>query len=999
MYGALDRFAQFFIDPLFLEETLDRELKAVDSENKKNLQNDTWRLHQLNKSTSNPQHPFSKFSTGNLRTLKDEPLNRGVKIREEFIRFHHENYSANRMKLAVLGKETLDELQQWTEQLFSPVENKGLSQNRWDDLLPFGKDELQTQVFAKPVMESRLLDIYFPYPDEEDQYESQPGRYLSHLIGHEGPGSLLAYIKSKGWANGLGCGPMTVCPGSAFFSLSIKLTEDGLKNYKEIVVALFQYIAMLREQPPQKWIFEEVKEMSEVEFKFKQKTPPSRTVSGLSGSMQKPYPRERLLSGSSVITRFDPEGIQKGLSYLRPDNFRLTIVSRDFPGDWDRKERWYGTEYKIEKLSTEFLKDLEMAASPSRERPSELHLPPKNEFIPTRLDVEKKEVEEPLVAPRLIRNDDSMRIWYKKDDRFWVPKANLHITLRNPMVTLSPRTSVITQLYTQLVEDSLEEYSYAAEIAGLNYQVHSHTLGLDVVVKGYNDKMSVLLEEVLKSMRDLEIKQDRFDIVKERLTRGYRNWDFQQPYQQIQQYSRWLVAEKGWLADQMLAELEDITADDVRAFFPQVLRQLHIEVLAHGNLHKEDALRMADMTQSILKPRTLPPSQWPTRRALVIPQGSNYVYQRTLKDPANVNHCAEYIMNLGLNSDRALRAKTLLLAQIADEPAFDQLRTKEQLGYIVFSGTVLNTTMLGFKVLIQSERHAEYLESRIDAFLAQLGKIMDEMTEEQFESHKISIVNKRLEKLKNLSSETSRFWNHIVNEFYDFEQGKPSNESRSRDSCTERATFAVDEDVAHLEPLTKADVLEFYNAHISPRSPTRTKLSVHMLAQPSPPSSATATTTSTTTAQPSSQELADKIVDLLTRHLGANGVATDADALRARFKDVDLASADPHPAIVHALSSHLLEDALQPQHTVDAIIHQAKAMLPQALPAPGVILDGQVDGEEGAAATAPRQEAFEPATRPVFIRDPFDFRASMPVSVGARPVRDLSAFAHQAVKL
>ncbi|KAF1855126.1 hypothetical protein Lal_00002662, partial [Lupinus albus] len=55
---ALDRFAQFFIEPLFLPETLDRELKAVDSENKKNLQNDTWRLHQLEKSLSNPNHPF-----------------------------------------------------------------------------------------------------------------------------------------------------------------------------------------------------------------------------------------------------------------------------------------------------------------------------------------------------------------------------------------------------------------------------------------------------------------------------------------------------------------------------------------------------------------------------------------------------------------------------------------------------------------------------------------------------------------------------------------------------------------------------------------------------------------------------------------------------------------------------------------------------------------------------------------------------------------------------
>lgn len=39
--GALDRFAQFYIEPLFLSEALDRELKAVDLENKKSLQKDT----------------------------------------------------------------------------------------------------------------------------------------------------------------------------------------------------------------------------------------------------------------------------------------------------------------------------------------------------------------------------------------------------------------------------------------------------------------------------------------------------------------------------------------------------------------------------------------------------------------------------------------------------------------------------------------------------------------------------------------------------------------------------------------------------------------------------------------------------------------------------------------------------------------------------------------------------------------------------------------------
>lgn len=140
----MDRFAQFFIAPLFLEETLDRELKAVDSENKKNLQNDTWRLYQLSKSLSNPKHPFCHFSTGNLQTLKELPAQRGVSVREEFLKFHDQYYSANTMKLVVLGREDLDTLQKWVETMFSDVKNKDIPDPRFEGQ-PFGEEQLMVR--------------------------------------------------------------------------------------------------------------------------------------------------------------------------------------------------------------------------------------------------------------------------------------------------------------------------------------------------------------------------------------------------------------------------------------------------------------------------------------------------------------------------------------------------------------------------------------------------------------------------------------------------------------------------------------------------------------------------------------------------------------------------------------------------------------------------------------------------------------------------------------
>ena len=66
---SLEMFASFFTAPL-TPERIDRE-KAVDSENEKNLQNDDWRFTQLLRSTSNINHPYHKYGTGNRYTLKD----------------------------------------------------------------------------------------------------------------------------------------------------------------------------------------------------------------------------------------------------------------------------------------------------------------------------------------------------------------------------------------------------------------------------------------------------------------------------------------------------------------------------------------------------------------------------------------------------------------------------------------------------------------------------------------------------------------------------------------------------------------------------------------------------------------------------------------------------------------------------------------------------------------------------------------------------------------
>ena len=67
--GALERFSGFFHSPLFAPSGTIRELNAVDSEHKKNLQNDIWRIYQLNKHLTKPGHVWNKFGSGHKVSL------------------------------------------------------------------------------------------------------------------------------------------------------------------------------------------------------------------------------------------------------------------------------------------------------------------------------------------------------------------------------------------------------------------------------------------------------------------------------------------------------------------------------------------------------------------------------------------------------------------------------------------------------------------------------------------------------------------------------------------------------------------------------------------------------------------------------------------------------------------------------------------------------------------------------------------------------------------
>lgn len=138
---------------------------------------------------------------------------------------------------------------------------------------------------------------------------------------------------------------------------------------------------------------------------------------------------------------------------------------------------------------------------------------------------------------------------------------------------------------------------------------------------------------------------------------------------------------------------------------------------------------------------------------LVALSASNHVIRPTVTSSENVNSSISAYYQVCPRSDHTLRMQLALFAQIAKVPIFSTLRTKEQLGYIVSSGIWSFSGLSGFRVQVQSERTAEYLEERIEALWERFTVYLEDMTSEDFEKQKGSLVNTKLEQPKNLGQE------------------------------------------------------------------------------------------------------------------------------------------------------------------------------------------------------------------------------------------------------
>ncbi|KIH45788.1 peptidase M16 inactive domain protein, partial [Ancylostoma duodenale] len=394
------------------------------------------------------------------------------------------------------------------------------------------------------------------------------------------------------------------------------------------------------------------------------------------------------------------------------------------------------------------------------------------------------------------------------------------VAVTAPIIASDPRATMLSSMYLWCLNDALAEETYNAELAGLKCQLELGTYGTNLKVRtpreqthlslhvtGYDEKQPLFVEHLVKRMTDFKPDPLRFEVLFDAIKRALENFAHSQPYTLSQHYIQLLLSDKFWSKEQLLAVCRDMTVHDVEAFGKDMLRAFHVELFVHGNATEQEALSLGHAVAKTLreatKSRPLFRNEYFPLREHALENGDAYVY-RHFQNTHEVS-CVEVVYQAGVQATRE-NALVELLVQLLREPAFNQLRTIEQLGYIVWTGSRLNAGTLGLQFIVQGPKNPDHVLDRIEAFIDTIRGDMIKMSDEEFEQQKTGLITRLLEKPKTLGGRFRRFWNEIECRQYDFDRN--------------------DSEVEVLRNVTKEDLLQYFDRKFNKTAPERRKVAI-----------------------------------------------------------------------------------------------------------------------------------------------------------------------------
>ncbi|EPY20843.1 insulysin [Strigomonas culicis] len=793
-HGALERFVEFFVAPLFAAGSVERELNAVHSEDEKSHNSDFWRIDELFRSLYNPKHPRSRYSNGNITTLLEEPSAKGIDTRDALKQYFAEHYLSEAACIVVMSTHSPEDILAVIEapllRMKSGPDNKFHFLSEDESLI--SPQHMGSWINIRTVKKLQSVHLHWVVRSAASLWKCRPASYISHVLGHECDSSVLGLLKQRNLATEMVVGPRTVDEDHHIFGVGVTLTTQGVEQVVEVIELVYAGIGLAIASGVDKRVYEQMKAEDRLVFESSEIGDSTTFCSSLATGANL-YGLEHSWIGDECTLEDDLDAIVAYTKQLRPENCVITFRWGDMPLDAsladeaecpeeeeeeDTAENSDGAVEESEEEHTSrapsaaakklFSSLPEFARVPANRRtrfhkaaysqapiPEEvqrqwtnalvgpydpdLALPSSNPFITTDFTVYSPTTpnESWSTFPVEKATSPSGVVWVRGDAGHHLTfKSSICMTFLSPIAYKTPSNRVYLRIMKSILEDNLTELSYFGVLASLENAIDMPASGLSFSVNGpYQNLLSFFVSLVQKSLEisTLLSSEEKFTVYAETSQRALASVASKQPYEMARDRFAKLTTPLHYSYDDLLRPASEVTYDGYKQFVREYTEAGALfEGFMAGNVPDASTMptRVAKLVEEMLPTHPAPSKESIPRfrdcYSLDGREGLNVIAFPPFNE-ADPNVCTLLSIYAGVETPH-LRALCDCATKLFSSAFFDEMRTKEALGYVAFSATTRQGKNAHIQFVIQSaleDVDGLYLLSRIIAFLDAVEEQID----------------------------------------------------------------------------------------------------------------------------------------------------------------------------------------------------------------------------------------------------------------------------------
>ncbi|KAL3233830.1 putative protease AXL1 [Nakaseomyces bracarensis] len=346
----LSIFSASFKKPLFSMHAINKELYAIESEHQKNVVSEGKVFYHALRLLSNKNHPFSRFCTGNIHTLKTITASHKVNLKKALTQYYDENFFGKNMTICIRGPQSVNHLIKLCLTYFNDIRplpktplnrlrhlmdpsvsstftdeaSSNMSMFTTDKVLnPFRKELTRhdikkmnilhdrwvpkygtTECFSMDsknnliVFNSDIQDVFrlvFPIRSDINQKDSTLtdifANHCVELLGDESEGSFCHFLKKIGWVRDCFVFKSDIAVGISAITVEFRCLPAGFLKIENIIRIFFSKVVtmLLNTQPVEmtRYLYEQTI-IETIEFLYSRKNQsPMDECSNISSELQK----------------------------------------------------------------------------------------------------------------------------------------------------------------------------------------------------------------------------------------------------------------------------------------------------------------------------------------------------------------------------------------------------------------------------------------------------------------------------------------------------------------------------------------------------------------------------------------------------------------------------------------------------------------------------------------------------------------------------------------